>query len=212
MNCFVTDIDNTIADTRDRLRRSLEEIDRVEVYGETADRYGGFGEYLDEEEEERFWNLFLSNRFLHLDSPAPGAAKFLQKIKDEGVKIIYLTGRHDEEGDSMRPGTESWLEEYGFPSPSVTGVKLFMKPRRKTNDRKFKLAKLQKEFSEKSRLKEIIGIGDHPDDALVYNRVGIRSVLLDWLGLFSNQELQNSASGVKIVEDWQELEREFYGS
>ncbi|MFB6214525.1 MAG: hypothetical protein ABEI54_01520 [Candidatus Bipolaricaulia bacterium] len=36
MNYFVTDIDNTIADTRNRLRRSLEEIDRVEVYEKTA--------------------------------------------------------------------------------------------------------------------------------------------------------------------------------
>lgn len=212
MNYFVTDIDNTIADTRNRLRRSLEEIDRVKVYEETADQYGGFGDYLDTEEEEAFWSLFLSNRFLHLDRPAPGAAEFLQKISDEGVEIVYLTGRHDEEGDSMRPGTESWLEDHGFPSPDRSGVKLFMKPYRKMDDRKFKLAKLRDVFVEKSDPEEVIGIGDHPDDALVYNRVGIRPILLDWLGLFSNQELQNSVSGVKIVEDWQGLEREFYSS
>lgn len=212
MNYFVTDIDNTIADTRNRLRRSLEEIDRVEVYEKTADRYGGFGDYLDTKEEEAFWSLFLSNRFLHLDRPAPGAAEFLQKIRDEGVEIVYLTGRHDEEGDSMRPGTESWLEGHGFPSPDRSGVELFMKPERKMGDREFKLAKLRNKFSEKSNPEEVIGIGDHPNDALVYNRVGIRPVLLDWFGLFSNQELQNSVSGVKIVEDWEELEREFYGS
>lgn len=212
MNYFVTDIDNTIADTRNRLRRSLEEIDRVKVYEETADQYGGFGDYLDTEEEEAFWSLFLSNRFLHLDRPAPGAAEFLQKISDEGVEIVYLTGRHDQEGDSMRPGTESWLEDHGFPSPDRSGVKLFMKPYRKMDDRKFKLAKLRDEFAEKSDPEEVIGIGDHPDDALVYNRVGIRPILLDWLGLFSNQELQNSVSGVKIIEDWQGLEREFYSS
>ncbi|MCF7876272.1 hypothetical protein K9M06_04370 [Candidatus Bipolaricaulota bacterium] len=212
MNVFVTDIDNTIADTRDRLRRSLEAIDRGKVYEETADRYGGFGDYLDAEEEEAFWSLFLSNRFLYLDRPAPGAAEFLRKIKNEAVEIVYLTGRHDEEGDSMRSGTESWLEGHGFPSPDRSGVKLLMKPRRKMEDRKFKLARLRDEFSGKSRAGEVIGIGDHPDDALVYNRAGIRPFLLDWLGLFSIQELQNSVSGVKIVEDWQGLERELYGS
>jgi len=212
MDYFVADVDNTIADTRNRLLRSLEEIDRAVVFEKTADRYGGFGDYLDEKEEDDFWQIFLSGRFLHLDKPAKGAAKFLRKLKDEGVEIVYLTGRHDEKNDSMRSGTEAWLEEHGFPSPDTSDVRLFMKPRRSMNDREFKLAKLREEFSDKLEPGEVIGVGDHPDDAIVYNSVGVRPVLINWLGLFSSKELRNSVSGVKIVEDWQGLEKEIYGS
>ncbi|MFB6291609.1 MAG: HAD family hydrolase [Candidatus Bipolaricaulia bacterium] len=210
MDCFITDVDNTIADTRNRLRRSLAEIKREEVFAETADRFGGFEDYLDGEEEEAFWNLFLSDKFLHMDEPAPGAAEFLRKLKSEGVSIVYLTGRHEGNGSSMKSGTETWLEEHGFPSPNHAKVSLFMKPLRKMDDKEFKLAKLQEEFSVKSESGEAIGVGDHPNDALVYSRVGVRPILLNWLGMFTNQELLNSASEVTVVEDWQELETKLY--
>lgn len=212
MRSFVTDIDNTIADTGNRILRSLEEIERVEVFEKTADRYGGFGDYLDGKEEEEFWRLFLSNRFLHLDEPAQGAAELLRKINRKGVEIIYLTGRHEERGDSMRSGTESWLGRHNFPSPEDTGVKLFMKPRRKMEDRQFKLAKLRDEFSGKLEPGEVIGVGDHPNDALVYNQVGIRPILLKWSNLFSNRELESSVSGVTIIEGWKGLEKELSDS
>lgn len=211
MDCFVTDIDNTIADTRNRLRRALEEIDRPEVFEKTADRYGGFGDHLDGKEEERFWSLFLSGKFLHLDEPAPGSAALLRRINDAGVDLIYLTGRHEGNGDSMRPGTESWLEDHGFPSPESEGVKLFMKSRRKTNDKEFKLTKLGEEVSGKSCLEEVVGVGDHPNDALVYSQVGIRPILLDWLGLFSKRELENSVSGVTVIGDWHGVHRVLVG-
>ena len=212
MDCFVTDIDNTIADTRNRVRRALEEIDRPEVYERTADRYGGFGDHLDGKEQERFWSLFLSGKYLHLDEPAPGSAELLRGINNAGIDLIYRTGRHEGNGDSMRPGTETWLEDHGFPTPEIEGVKLFMKPRRKMNDKEFKLDKLGEEFSGNSGPEEVLGIGDHPDDALVYDRVGMRPILLDWLGLFPKRELENSVPGVTVIGDWREVERELAGS
>jgi hypothetical protein len=42
--------------------------------------------------------------------------------------------------------------------------------------------------------------------------VGIRPILLDWLGLFSTRELENSVPGVTVLGDWQEIERELAGS
>ncbi len=208
LDFLVTDIDNTIADTRGRLRRSLRAVGREEVFAETADQFGGFDDYLAPEEEEEFWRVFLSGKFLHHDRPAPGAAEFLGELKEEGVEIFYLTGRHDQAGDSMRAGTEAWLRENDFPDPAEAGISLFMKPTRKKNDREFKLELLEEKLSTKSPSVGAIGIGDHPDDAFVYNRVGIRPVLLNWLGLFSPEELRNSASRAKVVASWPELEEE----
>lgn len=208
LDCFITDIDNTIADTTGRLRRSLREIGREEVFAKTSDRFGGFSDYLDSREMKKFWGLFLSGEFLHLDEPAPGAAEFLHKVVDEGIDLIYLTGRHDQLEDTMRPGTESWLEENGFPVPDGSGTKLFMKPRRNMEDKGFKLAQLKEAFSSKLASFEGVGVGDHPDDALIYNRAGVKPILLDWPGLFTKNELRNSASGVAVLEDWAEVEKE----
>lgn len=205
---FITDVDNTIADTSKRIRQSLREIGREEVFAKTSDRFGGFSDYLEPPELKNFWGLFLSGEFLHLDKPAPGSAQFLQKLVDKGIKLIYLTGRHDQPGDTMRPGTESWLEENGFPVPDGSGAKLFMKPRRNMEDKKFKLDLLGDEFSEKSISPNAVGVGDHPDDALIYTQAGVKPILLDWPGLFTKNELRDSASGVAVMEDWAEVEEE----
>ncbi|MBS3825961.1 HAD family hydrolase [Candidatus Bipolaricaulota bacterium] len=205
---FITDIDNTIADTTKRLRRSLRELGREEVFAKTSDRFGGFAEYLDSEELDKFWKLFLSGEFLHLDEPAPESARILQKMIDKGVKLIYLTGRHDQSGDTMRPGTERWLEENEFPVPDGSGTKLFMKPRRNMEDKEFKLALLKDQLSGKLTSERAVGVGDHPDDALIYKRAGIKPVLVSWIGLFSSEELNNSVSGVTVVKSWLEIEEE----
>jgi len=207
---FITDIDNTIADTRLRLRRSLREIGREEVFAKTSDRFGGFSEYLDSRELNKFWGLFLSGEFLYLDEPAPGAAEFLHKLVDEGIDLIYLTGRHDQPEDTMRPGTESWLEESGFPVPNGSGTKLFMKPKRYMEDKEFKLALLKEEFSGRRGSDKVVGVGDHPDDALLYKQAGIRPMLLNWIGLFTIEELNNSVSGVTVVDSWPEIEKEVW--
>lgn len=205
---FITDIDNTIADTTGRLRRSLREIGREEVFAKTSDRFGGFSDHLNPQELEEFWGLFLSDDFLHLDKPAPGAAEFLLKVVDEGIDLIYLTGRHDQPEDTMRPGTESWLEENGFPVPDGSETKLFMKPKRYMEDKKFKLDLLGNEFSDKLNSPKAVGVGDHPNDALIYNQAGVKPILLDWPGLFTKNELRDSASGVAIMENWAEVEEE----
>lgn len=205
---LITDIDNTIADTTRRMRRSLREMGREEVFVKTSDQFGGFSDYLSPEELEELWKLFLSEKYLHLDKPAPGAADFLSGCVDDGLKVTYLTGRHDQQGDTMRPGTEDWLAENGFPLPDQNRVMLFMKPRRKMNDRQFKLKLLERELSSEAS-GGVVGIGDHPDDALVYSKVGVKPIMLNWQGLFSRRELKAPAEGIKVVENWADMEKEF---
>lgn len=204
---LITDIDNTIADTTRRMRRSLREIGREEVFEKTSDQFGGFSEYLSSSELDQLWEVFLSGRFIHLDEPAPGAADLLTEFVHEGLELTYLTGRHDQQGDTMRPATEEWLAEHGFPLPGKNGVELFMKPGRGIEDREFKLDLLKQEFSLGST-GMIAGIGDHPDDGLVYSEAGIKPIMLNWQGFFSERELEAPAEGAKVVESWSEIGKE----
>ncbi len=208
MDIFITDVDNTIADTRKRMERSLREIGRGEVFEKTRKEFGGFGKFLSEDELDHLWRVFLSDRYVHLDTPEPDSARVLNGLLQRGVRVIYLTGRHDEEGDTMRPGTERWLRENGFPEPGVGGVRLFMKPQRRMNDRKFKVTRLRefmKELGPASK-RGVVGIGDMPDDACAYSQARITPILLDWLGLFSREDLLNSAKDVTVLSGWDEVE------
>jgi phosphoglycolate phosphatase-like HAD superfamily hydrolase len=205
LNKFVTDIDNTIADTSARLRRSLQEVGREEVYEKTSCQFGGFSDYLNAEELERLWGIFLSGRFLYLDEPVPAAAKYLTRLVEDDVELIYLTGRHDESGDTMRPGTVDWLEKNGFPPPGQDGAKLYMKPERSMNDMEFKLDCLEELLRNSPGPDGVVGVGDHPNDAVAYGSSGIKPYLLSWPDLFDRDELEDSADGVEVVENWTAL-------
>lgn len=73
-----------------------------------------------------FWKpLFFSNKCLHKDRPADGAAAFVTQIATR-LAVTYLTGRHDENivdrgrsRDGMRRGTIEWLDRHGFPLTTV---------------------------------------------------------------------------------------------
>jgi len=211
LNCLIVDIDNTIADPSERLERSLADLGRREVYEKTSDKFGGFEEYLSSEELDEFWRLFLSGKYLQHDQPAPGAADFLNKVNSKGVELFYLTGRHDDSGDSMRPGTVEWLNSHGFPVPNQAGVELFMKPHRYDNDREYKRSLLSELLTSGSDCRNPVGIGDHPNDAAVYELTGVMPVLLEWLGLFPREELRAAGSEVLVLENWEEIEMKFSG-
>lgn len=208
MKTFITDIDNTIADPRKRMKRSLQEINREDVYEKAIGRFGGFREYLDDSELDELWQLFLSDKYLHLDVPEPTSARVLNRFRERGVHIVYLTGRHDGSGDSMRSGTEEWLREHEFPEPNRGAVRLIMKPSRKVDDGKFKLNALKNLLGKFTDVngRNLYGIGDMPDDARVYSKAGLKPILIDWLGLFPREELLLSAPDVRLVEDWTEVE------
>ena len=210
LSTFITDIDNTIADTSARLKRSLKEIGREEVYEKTSGQFGGFSDYLNAEELERFWGIFLSGRFLYLDEPVPAAAKFLTRLVEDGVDLVYLTGRHDDTGDTMRPGTVDWLEKHGFPPPGRNGTELYMKPERSKDDLEFKLDCLGELVQASLGSDGLVGVGDHPDDAVAYRSSGVKPFLLTWPDLFSENELDNSAEGVEVVENWTALEEKLF--
>ncbi|MCJ8278025.1 MAG: HAD family hydrolase [Bdellovibrionales bacterium] len=64
-------------------------------------------------ELQNFWRKhFFSNKFLHEDVPAPGAVDFVNRISNEKIPFVYLTGRYKER---MWEGTLSSLKHRGFP-------------------------------------------------------------------------------------------------
>jgi len=198
---IVTDVDNTILRAERRLRQVLRDLEREELFPQIRMRYDGVQALLGPEEQEKFYQLFLSERYLPLDEPFPGAAATLCALKEAGYRIVYLTGRHDAPGDSMRRGTERWLAEHGFPHPGDGSTLLIMKPRRGLDDRAFKEEAL-KEILRLGRVRA--GIGDRPSDGEVYLRQGVPAILLQD-NHYTLEELRSVGDDVHIVRNWSEL-------
>ncbi|GIW21182.1 MAG: hypothetical protein KatS3mg068_0189 [Candidatus Sericytochromatia bacterium] len=75
---------------------------------------------------------FFSNDYI-VDKPIKGAVNFVNKSKEVGFEIIYLTGRFE----SMRKGTIENLEENNFPIKDKN-KSLIMKPSDEMTDHEFK--------------------------------------------------------------------------
>lgn len=205
---IVTDIDNTILRTERRLRRVLEELGWEELFPRIRARYDGVKALLGPEEQEAFYRLFLSERYLHLDEPLPGAAEALRSLQEAGYRIVYLTGRHDSPGDSMRRGTELWLAEHGFPHPGDGSTLLWMKPGRGLDDQRYK----EEALGEILKLGSVrAGIGDRPSDIEAYLSHGIQAFLVR-SDHSPRARLDLVQAGVRVVRDWKELKSLLLGS
>ncbi len=200
---IVTDVDNTVLRAERRLWKVLQKLGWEELFPKMRDRYDGVKSLLKPEGQEQFYKLFLSDRFLELDEPLPGAAEALRAFQEAGYRIAYLTGRHDAPGDSMRRGTERWLVHHGFPHPGDGATLLFMKPRRGMDDRAFKEGALS-EIAGLGRIRA--GIGDRPSDAEAYLQMGIPAILIQG-DHYPADGRRAAREGVQVVRDWKELER-----
>jgi len=197
---LICDVDNTILNTRPRVRACLAAIGMPEVFEQSPRTYGGFKEMLSSEEVERFFRIFLSNEYLPLDEPLPDAAQALHGWLKRG-KLIYLTGRHDAPGDSMRPGTLQWLKAHGYPEPNEK-IELLMKRARDQEDRAFKREALDrlKPFSPRS-----MGVGDLPYEGALYAAMGLKPILVSAVGLFADGQLQGSHPSVVLAASWKQV-------
>jgi len=204
---LVCDVDNTILDTRPRVRRCLEMIGRGEVFAKSNKTYGGFKAFLSEREADGFWQVFLSNRFLSLDEPLPDAASVLNEWASQR-QLIYLTGRHDAPEDSMREGTLDWLEQHGYPVPNGGQVQLLMKPDRTAVDLDFKHAALE---GLQAQHNLVAGLGDLPKEGPLYASFGLRPILVSVVGMFGEDELKNAHPAVEVAHTWRFVEKLLMG-
>lgn len=204
MSALVCDIDNTIADARPRLARSLEAIGRPELVPTAFNDYGGFEPFVSKAERQSLFRIFLSERFIDVDEPLPRAADVLRAWVERGHRLVYLTGRHDGSGDSMRAATEDWLRRHGFPRPDDAHVALRMKPRRGAGDTAYKRDALT-EICQSHR--PMAGIGDLPYEGELYGEFGLQPILTAELGLIPADDLAASHPTALVVRNWAEIEQ-----
>lgn len=96
----IYDIDNTLFDVRERYWRSLEDVGIDPLKG--IEKVRGVN-------RRRFWEIFLSNKYLHLDKPSMKNIEEVNSKYDEGYIVIILTGRPER----LRKDTEEQLKKYG---------------------------------------------------------------------------------------------------
>jgi hypothetical protein len=192
---LVTDLDNTLIDSRERYNRSV-----AEATGHTLSAIASLAmdvKRLSPDQRNRFFEVFLSSRYMDLDVPVRGSVEVVSRVTSMGLGIIYLTGRHHSKEDSMKTGTLNSLFRLGFPMPNKSDVLLFMKPRKMMSTAKYKRNTLER-LTRSVEL--VVGVDDEPDDL---------QVMTDFIPLtiglaLSPQISREITSKVKvpIVRDW----------
>lgn len=86
------------------------------------------------EAAEKYWRkrFFDGRALVDFDRALPGAAAFVNRLKESGLTIFYLTGRS---AKSMQFGTKEQLRRLGLP---LSDNGLFMKPNAAVEDHLFK--------------------------------------------------------------------------
>lgn len=91
-------------------------------------------------EIKKYWkHNFFSSKLLGEDIPYPGAVEYVNALAENGVQIMYLTGR---DAKNMRDGTIISLKKWSFPTNDLENS-LIMKPIKGfSEDEDFKSTKL----------------------------------------------------------------------
>lgn len=98
----IFDIDNTLIDVSERYRKSLEEAELdpyIPVHKQSYER------------RKKFWDIFLSEKYIDDDKPDKENINLLETKYAEGYGIILLTGRPIK----MIDITEKQLKRFGIP-------------------------------------------------------------------------------------------------
>jgi hypothetical protein len=190
---LIVDIDGTILTNFDRFHHSLIDIGINISKSSVTNHSASTEELVGSNNIGKFYRIFLSNKYLHLDKPIPHAKQALHKLAKK-YHLVYLTGRHHEKGDSMRSGTLKWLKEHEFPT-----APLYTKPARDIPDYDFKEGEI-------ARIKElgvVAAIGDAPSDASAYIQNNIKTIILKT----KRFKAKDFPEGIKIADNWKEIKR-----
>lgn len=177
MKSIIVDIDNTILKNKERFKACLKKLGIRK------------NDLMNPKLSNKFFKLFLSNTYLHLDKPIKVAQKVINKLS-ENYEIIYITGRPV----SMRYGTLKWLKNNNF---YFNKNLCFFKPSISIIDPEFKMKIL--EGLKKYDIK--LAIGDTPWDASAYKQHGIKTVII-YSGFFKKSAYPKN---VIFVSDWKQV-------
>jgi len=99
----VFDLDGVLVDNSKRLKRSLEEVGASSLAS------------LRGKQREKFWSIFLSDKHIDLDEPIYENIEKARKYKEEGYKVVVVTGRPS----TMRKRTLVQLRAFGVPFDEI---------------------------------------------------------------------------------------------
>ena len=125
MKTVIFDIDGVIADISNRLKNSLKELGVSEV--SSIPRF----------KRKKFWEIFLSSKYMHLDEPITENIQYIRTLKKQGYRIILLTGRRE---DTQKQPTLKQLETWNVPYDEI----YFRKPGDKRKDVVYKASIVRK--------------------------------------------------------------------
>nr|MDO8100789.1 hypothetical protein [Candidatus Njordarchaeota archaeon] len=195
---LVTDLDNTLIDSRERFKRSISEA--TGCLSSTTPPVLDVKKLLPEQ-RNRFYEVFLSSKYMDLDIPVRGSVEVTSRLRSMGLGIVYLTGRHHSKEDSLKSETLKTLSRLGYPMPNTRNVLIFMKPKKMMPTARFKRNTLERLTRS---LEVAVGVDDEPDDL---------RVMADFIPLTIGLALSTHVSReivskirVPIVKDWFEVE------
>ena len=83
---------------------------------------------------QKYWDqrFFDGKSLVQYDCPIPGARTFLWQLQEDGLTIVYLSGRSKKR---MTEGTHNQLEKHDFP---INGTATFLKEDPKMDDHEYK--------------------------------------------------------------------------
>jgi hypothetical protein len=156
---------------------------------------------LSPQQRDRFYETFLSGKYMHLDVPVRGSVEVVSRLRSMGWGIVYLTGRHHSKESSLKTDTLESLSRLGFSLPNGRDVFLCMKPKKLMSTANYKSKTLERLAR---CLQLAVGVDDEPDDL----RAMSDSIPLT-IGLALSPHISGEISSrirVPIAKDWFEVE------
>jgi len=185
MGILILDVDNTIISQDYRKLQILKDLcSSNNIIIEEIKQSYNLGNILPkfQIEEEKFWKIFFSAKYQTGEylKPIPHSILAIQKIADEGHKIIFISGRpvkcEQEKNDFVKT-----LSDLGY---YKKGMEAYIMEVQDSLDNPKKAAELARDFKRKQieiickHANEIIvGIGDTPDDISVYSEFNVCPIL-----------------------------------
>jgi len=106
MDVIISDVDGTVFDVTERIKKSLLDVGLKPGSDPIAT-----ADNLVRPHRGRFLDVFLSNRYIDLDTPVPAIIETLARLQAEtDLPLVFLTGRPN----NLRRPTEKALEETGL--------------------------------------------------------------------------------------------------
>lgn len=159
---IIFDLDDTLFSTRSRTMRIIQEFtslpQKIDLYPDDIENLRKIKKKQIEykladtfklikikndkmlKDMQKFWKArFFTNKYIASDKQIKGASYYVNRLRNMGAHVIYLTGR---DRPRMEKGTRKLLISNDF--PTTNGTTLLMKPNKNISDKKFKRVVFEK--------------------------------------------------------------------